>query len=516
MNIPVINITNKIPNQVIHPPIIYKISKIVDKNDEFPNYEIYQKNYYKEFNSKVPNYQQNQSNKQYEAKVQSYGNIINKENINQNYNFNPNIQFNNKYIKIKSISQGKKREPKDSISKSKRSSGRLDSNEGCLTSRVQCNKREIPKIISCKNNSFLDKENVTSNKYINKEVCSRFLDIPRSEYGSFMKKDILLVGGGMQTGEYKFKGEKIIMKVNEDEKQKVTIDEEEIIKEINKRKNKTKKIRKARYEIIDKFFATTEFDGKPITKITRRKENEIVYEQDYMKDKLYLIENNKDRNKSYDCKYDEIKNKKDKQEWKKIKNYNYTNINHYTENFRYKLNNTLNPKDNYSRCLFELINKIRTDPQSYITYIEEAKNNIIKDKYGRNIYNGKVKVALNEGIYIFNNAINYLENINPMEKLQYNELITIPSPQNENEITDVDYMNYKMKNIINNCKFAIKSYWREIICEPEVCLLLMIVDDNGQKSGMRRSDILNPNMKYIGISSNEINGFFACFITLGE
>ena len=103
-----------------------------------------------------------------------------------------------------------------------------------------------------------------------------------------------------------------------------------------------------------------------------------------------------------------------------------------------------------------------------------------------------------------------------MEKLQYNELITIPSPQNENEITDVDYMNYKMKNIINNCKFAIKSYWREIIYDPEVCLLLMIVDDNGLKSGMRRNDILNPNMKYIGISSNKINGFFACFITLGE
>ena len=68
MNIPVINITNKIPNQVIHPPIIYKISKIVDKNDEFTNYEIYQKKYYKEFNSKIPNYQQNKSNKQYNRK----------------------------------------------------------------------------------------------------------------------------------------------------------------------------------------------------------------------------------------------------------------------------------------------------------------------------------------------------------------------------------------------------------------------------------------------------------------
>ena len=43
----------------------------------------------------------------------------------------------------------------------------------------------------------------------------------------------------------------------------------------------------------------------------------------------------------------------------------------------------------------------------------------------------------------------------------------------------------------------------------------MIVDDSGIKSGMKRKDILNPKMKFIGISSVEINKNFVCYITLG-
>ena len=42
----------------------------------------------------------------------------------------------------------------------------------------------------------------------------------------------------------------------------------------------------------------------------------------------------------------------------------------------------------------------------------------------------------------------------------------------------------------------------------------MIVDDNGDKSGMRRKDLLDPNMKYIGINSIDLKGKFVCYITL--
>ena len=44
----------------------------------------------------------------------------------------------------------------------------------------------------------------------------------------------------------------------------------------------------------------------------------------------------------------------------------------------------------------------------------------------------------------------------------------------------------------------------------------MIVDDIGIKGGMRRKDLLDPKMKYIGISSTVINDCFICYIALSS
>ena len=42
----------------------------------------------------------------------------------------------------------------------------------------------------------------------------------------------------------------------------------------------------------------------------------------------------------------------------------------------------------------------------------------------------------------------------------------------------------------------------------------MIVDDNGKRAGYKRRSILNPEYKYIGISSKMIGNNFICYITL--
>ena len=312
----------------------------------------------------------------------------------------------------------------------------------------------------------------------------------------------------METGEYKFKGSKIILQENQNEEQKIEIDEESILKEINRRKNKAKKLKRARYELLDRFYATTEFDGKPVTKILNKKQNQKIYQQEIGKENFYISFNNY-RNKSFDNKLERIDKKNDNREWKKIQNFKINSYKNYAENFRYKTAYIMNPKDNYSKYLYEQINKIRNDPKSYIQVIKNEINNMRIDSYGRLIYNGKIKLELNEGVAAFNNAINYLENIKPMDKLQFNELLTIQIPKNEYDIKDENYMKNKVDNIIYN-GFIIKSFWREIIKEPEICFLIMIIDE------IKRNDILNPNMKYIGVTSQEINGNFVCFITLGE
>ena len=184
---------------------------------------------------------------------------------------------------------------------------------------------------------------------------------------------------------------------------------------------------------------------------------------------------------------------------------NYNNVNSITSM----------PADNYSKYLLEQINRIRVDPQSFIGVIEDAKANIKKDRFGRLIYDGKIKIALAHGESAFNEAIDYLKNLDTMSPLQYLSYLTVIPPQNERDIRDKEDLGRKVVEMVNG-GININSYWRDVIKDPEISFLMMIVDDNGVKSGMRRKDILNPIMKYIGISSIEINRSFVCYITLSS
>ena len=487
----------------------------VDNHEEYSNYQMIHKNYNL---SKFEN-NNSQMNKQpilIQVKKDSFSNTSqqkSKKNI---------IQFNNiKIIRNNIDNSG----PKDNLSKKKFLSLRNLENRQKYYTYIDEKKykKQIPKFISFQKDSTEDKENINSNITkinINKENLSELIEIPRSEYGQYAGKDIIFMGEGMETGEYKFKGSKIIVKENSNQNENIVINEEEIYKEIMKRKNKTKKPKRMRYVIVDRFYATTEFDGQPVKQIEKEEQKKMEYEYE-MENKINNIHNlniffkNKNRNRSFGCKNKGPQIPIDTQELKKIRIHNYSSSKNYGENFRYQNNDVIFPIDYYSKYLFDQINKIRCNPQSYIYYIEKAKENIIKDITGRLIYNGKIKIALNEGESAFNKAIDFLKNMKPMNNLEFNQLITIQCPQNEYDIKDINYMRYKVENMIKNGLF-IKSYWREIINDPEISFLLMIIDDVGAKSGMRRNDILNPNMKYIGISSKEINGNFACYITLSE
>jgi hypothetical protein len=219
--------------------------------------------------------------------------------------------------------------------------------------------------------------------------------------------------------------------------------------------------------------------------------------------------NNKNNN------YNSINNYHKMTNYNKNFNYNTYNImrSHHNNSYLSFSSASIYPKDNYSRYLLEQINKIRADPQSFIGVIEDSKGNIVRSKNGRLIYNGKIKIALSKGESAFNEAIEFLKNANPMKKLEFSHIITPKLPSNEIEIRDNNDLGKKVDRMINN-GIIIKSYWRDVIKDPEISFLLMIVDDNGFKSGKKRRDIMNPNMRYIGITSTEINGYFVCYITL--
>ena len=477
----------------------------------FPKYPMNDNNNYEyQLNNEMHNYQISQIPIPYQ--MNQSRSIINSNIDSKLSQLSYNVKMSNE-----NFNSG----PKDNISRAyNRSTVTLENKETFYSSKgnsISQYEKKIPRLLSFQKISpIIGKENFTSNIAINRENYSELVEIPRSDYDSYIGKDIVFVGDGMQTGEYKFTGAKIIMKAKENQKQKIKINEEEINNEINKRINKQKKEKIPKYEVVTKFYATTEFDGKPIKKIVKSEQRKIKYDK-RKKHKYHSSQRTKNQKIPQDLKSDEYPTQQENKKIRENKSFIYNNktLNNRNLNYRYKNDFNILPTDIYSKTLFDLINQIRADPQSFISVIENEKKNIIMDGYGRLIYNGKLKVALNQGEPAFDNAINYLKEINPMEKLEFNQLITVECPENENDILDVNYITYKVDNLINTGIY-INSYWRDIINDPEISFLLMIVDDICYKSGKRRKDILNPNMKYIGISSKEINGKFVCFITLSK
>ena len=145
--------------------------------------------------------------------------------------------------------------------------------------------------------------------------------------------------------------------------------------------------------------------------------------------------------------------------------------------------------------------------------IKKKKKNIGVDKRNNYIYNGKQKILLNNGKYAFDNAIKHLDVLRDMEKLKYNPKLNIKLPSNEEEINDRKYQKEMVNNLVKN-KIKIKSFWREIIKDPEECLTLMIVDDCGNNCGFKRKDLLDPRVTSIGINSIKIGKYFSCYIQL--
>jgi len=564
--------------------------------DQQGNNQVNQENRSYQINYDGKGYQVNEETKQYTVNSGDNNYQIKKEykatKIEQNLENSPNYP-NNSYSQAEgktsqnktSIKKATKILPKDSIPKVYIQSSRYSDNypSGRYTQYYS----DIPRYMSFQKSNIKNTSKAQSNiNVIKTENMSELVEIPRSEYQNYAGRETIFIGGGMDTGEYKFRGQGIVITQAQVPVGKIVISEEDILKEINRRKNKPKKAKKRRYEVIDRFYAITEFDGKPIKKIEKveqQQKQKYEYEE---QEKYYTTSKGKvgyqfsskesesqqiqnqpsqltQSNQSQQFQFQQsqqiqsqqslaqTQSQIDQMKLKYIKsqnqnendnimninmNDNYTvdnnmNVNMNDNNMNINTSNNMNinmndnnfkfqqfiinsePSDNYSKYLLEQINKLRADPQSYIGIIEDAKNNIIRNKHGRLVYNGKIKIGLNDGESAFNNAINYLKSSKSAEKLVFNPYITVDLPKTENEIKYKNDLRLKVENIVNK-GINIKSYWKNVIKDPEISFLMMIVDDNGSDSGMRRKDLLDPNMKYIGISSTEINGLFVCYITL--
>ena len=102
-----------------------------------------------------------------------------------------------------------------------------------------------------------------------------------------------------------------------------------------------------------------------------------------------------------------------------------------------------------------------------------------------------------------------------MNPLEFKKELCVDISEDETEFKSGDYLREKIKEKIDD-GIIVRAFWRDIIKDPEINFLLMIVDDNAIRRGDKRNDILDPNMKYIGINSASLGNNFVCYTVLSD
>ena len=168
---------------------------------------------------------------------------------------------------------------------------------------------------------------------------------------------------------------------------------------------------------------------------------------------------------------------------------------------------------NYPKDVLELINKIRSDPQSFVNDIETAMTNI-QEYNNRLIYNGYIRVKLNKGENMFKDAIDYLNKTKSMAPLTLNKEIEIEMPTDEEYKKEKEF--FKQKILTKKKENNIERYYREAIKDPYTGVLMMIVDDTSRNQGEKRLTILDPLLNQISINCKMYGKKFLAYLTFSK
>ena len=210
-----------------------------------------------------------------------------------------------------------------------------------------------------------------------------------------------------------------------------------------------------------------------------------------------------------------------------IKNSSITNKCNISNNIIVDNNNLKDKNIEYNERLLTIINEIRENPPLFANKIENSLKNIIIEKKiikdettgiekekVKIVYKDKLKIALYRGEPAFLETIKILKNTDSINPLEINNNIIIPLPEFEAQTKDSSYLKSIVKEMRKNVNIDI--YYKDLIKDPEISALLMVVDDNNKNAGKKRDAILNKDYKYIGISSKFYKNSFVAFLSFSK
>ena len=167
----------------------------------------------------------------------------------------------------------------------------------------------------------------------------------------------------------------------------------------------------------------------------------------------------------------------------------------------------------YTKTMFKLIKKIRRNPPEFANLIEQSIKYITNEN-NRLIFSYKLKVALTKGESVFKQVAEELRKMPPMPPLEFKDDIVIEVPSEEDDLKDIKVFMNKVLEKKKNC--SLDAYFKDAIKDPEIAILIIIVDDTEKNSGKKRAAVLNKDFKYIGISSIYEGNTFCAYYTFSK
>ena len=175
----------------------------------------------------------------------------------------------------------------------------------------------------------------------------------------------------------------------------------------------------------------------------------------------------------------------------------------------------------YSKFIEEVMSEInlaRTKPSEYAAKLERISSTLT----GRKVKVGNSTMKLKEGSAIFDEAIQYLLNIGPMEPLELcdglsesaNELLSILIIQEGIDMSDFNLDIYDLEHRLDHFGVYFGEF-SELIdygsFDPEFVVVNFLLSD-GDETRNDRHTIMNPLMKYCGITSGILPSTKKCTI----
>ena len=160
-----------------------------------------------------------------------------------------------------------------------------------------------------------------------------------------------------------------------------------------------------------------------------------------------------------------------------------------------------------SRNIFNLINKYRANPRELARHLEKLKKYLDKNT---NILSEpeKIQIQMVEGENVFNEAINFLKNLRPLQPLQWDDCLAQSAQEHVDDIGPKGLLLYQSsdgtepEDRITKYGTYIESLGENIDFGPndEIGVIVSLTLDDGEEERPHRDNLFKNDYKKIGIA----------------